>query len=30
LIDEGAYSDLLDRGALEDAKLFFEGKERAL
>ena len=30
LVDEGAYSDLLDNGDLADAKDFFGGKGRAL
>ena len=30
LVDEGAYSDLLDKGDLSDAKLFFEGRGKAL
>ena len=30
IIDEGAYSDLLDHGDIADAKLFFEGKGKAL
>ena len=30
IIDEGSYSDLLDNGAVEDCKLFFEGKGKAL
>ena len=29
-VDEGAYSDLLDKGDIADAKMFFEGKGRAL
>ena len=30
LIDEGAFTALLENGAIEDAKLFFEGKGKAL
>ena len=30
ICDEGAYSDLLDHGDIADAKLFFEGKGKAL
>ena len=30
MIDEGAYSDLLDHGDVADAKIFFEGKGKAL
>ena len=30
IVDEGAYSDIMDHGDIADAKLFFEGKGRAL